>query len=101
MKKEIQKQIDDSLLERLKGKFLGSKAEIFETLDELLQASFNNDFTDVTALQTISARDAKGAKEEARRTIDSEVSLNVKALQPPFKVGANAAESYRQTNENS
>lgn len=78
IKQEIKKQIDASLIEKLKGTIGRSRAEIFEPLDEILQAAFAQDFTDVTGLHALAEKQASTGKasSEVKLGGTAEVTLN-------------------------
>ncbi|WP_295138304.1 winged helix-turn-helix domain-containing protein [uncultured Reyranella sp.] len=87
---EIQKQIDSSLFERLKGTVGKSRAEVFEPLDDILQTAFADDFTDVTGISALSEKKGNLEKEAAETKIGASVEGSIGPIDASAKASARA-----------
>jgi hypothetical protein len=64
---ELRKQIDDSLLSRLKERILPSSGEMFEALDDLIDSAKEAMYADITGLRSV---DTKTERQRASTTDD-------------------------------
>jgi DNA-binding MarR family transcriptional regulator len=92
---EMKKQIDATLISRLREKFLSSSAEMFEALDELIENTRQAVYADITGQQLVAS------KNEAQREISNSFKTSAKASaglknQLP-EIGAEAAISTENT----
>lgn len=82
IKAELRKRVDASLWERLKEKFTGSLADLFEGLDNLLEEANEERFISVLGVQAVDTRstDASGVEQATRRSVGGEISEKPKLV---------------------
>lgn len=75
IKSQIEKRINTSLIERLKEKFMGSIAELFEDLDELLDDANSDDYLNITGAKQIdhSVVDKASGETELQGKIETKI----------------------------
>jgi len=71
IKEELQKRVDASLLERVKESFTGTKAELFEELDELLEDANDVRFVSVLGMKATANKGSRAFEVGQARKLDA------------------------------